>query len=158
MPRYRKVAVGGTFSFFHAGHRHLIRRALELGEEAVIGVVSDEYAARRRKKHPVEPFEVRALRVLRYSLRKARPGQRVTLVPLDDVAGPAGYDPEVDALVATEETFVNALAVNGERAQRGLAPLAIEVVEPVLGPGGEPLSSTRLWHELASEGCAERDP
>lgn len=143
--KYRKLAVGGTFSFFHPGHRHLLRQALELGEEVVIGVVSDEFALQRRKSHPVEPFEVRALRVLRYCLRKARNQQKITIVPLDNVQGPAGTDPTIEALVATEETFIGALSVNRLRTTRGLRPLIIEVVEPVLGPDKEPLSSTRLW-------------
>lgn len=144
--KFRKVAVGGTFSFFHAGHRHLIKRALEVGgEEVVVGVVSDELAALRRKNHPVEPYEVRALRVLRYCLRRVKPGQRVTVLPLDDIEGPAGSDPTIEALVATEETFANAVSVNRSRMARNLKALAIEVVEPLLGPDGEPLSSTKLW-------------
>jgi len=150
MYKYRKVALGGTFSFFHRGHRHLIMYALRLGNEVVIGVVSDEFARERGKGHPVEPYEVRALRVLRYCLRKLGQGQRVTVVPLDDVEGPAGTDPSIDAIVATEETFRNAAEINRSRIRRGLRPVAIEVVEPVLGPDGEPISSTKLWREYLS--------
>lgn len=142
---FTKTALGGTFSFFHVGHKHLIKTALELSNEVIIGVVSDEYASIRRKSHPIEPYEVRALRVLRYCLRKAKRGQRITVFPLDTAEGPASYDPSIEALVATEETLVNALKINNERVARKLKPLVIRVVEPILDDNGKPISSTKLW-------------
>lgn len=151
--KYRRLALGGTFSFFHLGHRYLLKRALELADEVVIGVVSDEFAMQRQKGHPIEPFEVRALRVLRYCLRKARDQQKITIVPLDDIQGPAGTDPRIEALVATEETFTGALSVNRFRVLRGLRPLVIEVVEPLLGPNKEPVSSTKLWKAYLLSGA-----
>lgn len=150
MKKYCKVAVGGTFSFFHTGHRRLLRRAVELGHAVVVGVVSDEFARRLGKGHPVEPYEVRALRVLRYCLRVAEAGQRVTVVSLDEPEGPAG-DPEVDAIVASEETAANAVRISVKRWGRGLKPLTVEVVETVLGPDRSPISSTRLWRALRAQ-------
>ena len=38
--KYNKVAVGGTFDKFHYGHRKLIGKAFEIGEEVEIGVTS----------------------------------------------------------------------------------------------------------------------
>ncbi|MEM0042962.1 MAG: pantetheine-phosphate adenylyltransferase [Thermofilaceae archaeon] len=144
-PAYRRTAVGGTFSLFHSGHRHLIKAALEVSDEVVIGVVSDEFASQRRKNHPVEPYEVRALRVLRYCLRKARVGQRITVLPLDDAEGPAGSDPSIEAIVVTEETLIGALKINRSRIAKKMKPLIIKVVEPILGDDGKPISSTKLW-------------
>jgi len=146
--RYEKVALGGTFSLLHPGHRHLLKYALSIAGEVVVGVTSDEFAASLGKSHPVEPYEVRALRVLRYCLRKARRGQRVTVTVLDDVGGPAGEDPSIEALIATEETFINALGVLKSRVEAGLKPLHIIVVEPLLDSRGNPFSSTRIWQSL----------
>jgi len=145
--RFRRVAVGGTFSLLHAGHRHLLRVALSMASESlVVGVSSDEFVKTLGKKHEVEPYEVRALRVLRYCLRKAGSGQHVTVVPLDDPAGPVSEDPHIEALVATEETLPNAVKVIGERARKGLPPVTLVVVEPLLDSSGVPLSATRIWH------------
>jgi pantetheine-phosphate adenylyltransferase len=148
--RYRKVAVGGTFSFFHPGHRHLLRYALELGETVIVGITSDEFANSLGKQHPIEPYEERALRVLRYCLRKAKVGQRVVVLPIDDAGGPASNDPSVEAIIATEETAIRAIEVSLNRVQLGLKPATVEVVEHVLGVDGRPISSTRLWHSFAS--------
>lgn len=146
--RYRRVALGGTFSLLHAGHRHLIQLALSVAKEVVVGVTSDEFARKLGKKHPIEPYEVRALRIIRYCLRKARKGQRVIVTPIDDIEGPAGRDPAIEAIIATEETLVNALRVALRRVERGMRPLDVVVVEPLLGPDGEPLSSTKVWSSL----------
>lgn len=146
-PKYRKLAVGGTFSLLHSGHRYLLRSTLNLGKEILIGVTSDEYIREMNKKHPVEPYEVRALRIVRYCLRIAKPGQRITVTPIDDFAGPVKYDPSIEALIATEETFTNALRIALARREM---PLEIAVVEPVLGPDGEPISSTKIWNKLLS--------
>jgi len=156
-----KVALGGTFSFFHPGHRHLLRQALEMGRTVVVGVTSDEFARSFGKAHPIEPYEVRALRVLRYCLRKARSGQRIVIVPLDDVGGPASSDPSVEAIIATEETAARAIEVSLSRAKRGLKPAIVVAVEPVLGVDGQPISSTKLWRAYASahrSGGALRQP
>lgn len=143
--KYRKVALGGTFSFFHVGHRYLLKSALSLGENVIIGVVSDEFASKLRKRHPIEPYEIRALRVLRYCLRKASRGQRVTVTALDDIEGPAAIDPSVEAVVATEETALNAIELSINRLKRGLKPTNVEVIEPILDESHLPVSSTKLW-------------
>lgn len=145
--KYKKLAVGGTFSLLHPGHRHLLRTALNLGGEVLVGVTSDEYVREMGKKHPVEPYEVRALRVVRYCLRIAKPGQRITITPLDDFAGPLKHDSSIEALIATEETFTRALSIASARKE---APLEITVVEPVLDVDGRPLSSTKIWNKLLS--------
>lgn len=148
--RFKKVAVGGTFSFFHIGHRHLLKRALEVGEDVVVGVTSDEFASSLGKSHPIEPYEVRALRVLRFCLRKARDRQRIVVFPLDDAGGPASSDPSIEAIIATEETAIRAIEVSLKRVELGLKPAIVEAVEHVLGIDGQPISSTRLWQAYFS--------
>ena len=54
--RYQQVALGGTFDKFHEGHRELIKKAFEIGQEVLIGVTSDEFAG---SKCNIEPCKVR---------------------------------------------------------------------------------------------------
>ena len=44
MKKYKRVAVGGTFDKFHYGHRSLIAKAFEIGENVEIGVTSNVFA------------------------------------------------------------------------------------------------------------------
>jgi cytidyltransferase-like protein len=43
MKKYKRVAVGGTFDKFHYGHRSLIAKAFEIGENVEIGVTSNQF-------------------------------------------------------------------------------------------------------------------
>lgn len=54
--KYGKVAVGGTFDKFHEGHRLLIEKAFQIGENVLIGVTSDEFGG---LKGEIEPCDVR---------------------------------------------------------------------------------------------------
>lgn len=44
-----RIITYGTFDLFHEGHRRLLERARELGDELVVGVTSDAYDASRGK-------------------------------------------------------------------------------------------------------------
>jgi len=143
---YGKVILGGTFSLFHRGHRHLLKVAAKLaGNELLVGVTSDEYVTRNPKPHPVEPYEVRALRVLLYCIKAVRRGVRVCVFPLDDPFGPLISEPRLNCVVVSEETFPRAVEANILRKKKGLKPLPIVAVEMVTDEEGRPLSSTALW-------------
>src|SRR6266540_4170968 len=53
--KYKLVALGGTFYVLHAGHRHLLYEAFNLGDTVLIGVTSDRLVSTLRKKHQVRP-------------------------------------------------------------------------------------------------------
>ena len=62
------VFTAGVWDSLHVGHLNLLRRARELGDRLVVGVLTDE-AAERYKPRPVMPFEqrleiIRALRMV----------------------------------------------------------------------------------------------
>jgi len=143
---YCKCAVGGTFSLFHEGHKHLLKHALKLARHLVVGVTTLEYLERNPKKHPVETYEIRALHVLTFCLKNSSQGSVIEIFPLDDAYGPTLHDPEIECIVVSEETFVTAVKINVERKKRGLRPLDILAVEMIPSPRRDnALSSSELW-------------
>ena len=48
--RFKRVATGGTFDHIHAGHRQLLEKSFEAGDEVIIGLTSDEFVAKVGKK------------------------------------------------------------------------------------------------------------
>lgn len=142
--KYRKVMVGGTFDYFHDGHRALLKRAFEIGERVTIGVCSDEMQELLRKDSAgIRPLAVRMFSVLSY-VNELKALERTELVILNDPLGPAVEDPEADAIVVSAETRKRAEEINRKRRERGLKPLQIVEIPMVLASDGTPISSIRI--------------
>ena len=146
----KKSALGGTFSFFHRGHQFIISEALRVSDEIVIGVTSDDFVKRLKKKHPVEPYEIRALNVLKFCLRNMSSRQKITIFPLEDKYGPTIYDEEIDCIIVSEETFPTAIKINSLRMKRRLKPIRIIKVKMLKDEEGRKISSTLLWRRYTS--------
>jgi pantetheine-phosphate adenylyltransferase len=148
---YSRVATGGTFDRLHAGHRRLLERSFEVGDEVVIGLTSDEFA-RREGKRPKRSYRQRAAGLDAY-LRRNFPGRRYAITRLDDYFGPGVASAEVEALVASPETGKRVELANGLRAERGFPPLELVVIDWVASEDGRPISSTRITRgEIDEEG------
>lgn len=149
--RYSTVATGGTFDQFHAGHRRLLERSFELGDEVVIGLTSDEFALKQGKV-PKQPYEQRKAELTAY-IKKTFPGRRYIIAKLDDFFGPGIASKEVEALVASPETGKRVRLANKLRADRGFPPLDLVLVDWVVAEDGMPISSTRIRNgEIDEEG------
>jgi len=149
--KYSRVATGGTFDRFHSGHRRLLERSFELGDEVVIGLTSDEFA-RREGKTPTQPYKEREASLTAY-IRANFPRRRFIIAKLDDFFGPGIASKEVEALVASPETGKRVALANKLRAERGFPPLELVVVDWVLADDGKPVSSTRIRNgEIDEEG------
>jgi pantetheine-phosphate adenylyltransferase len=140
--KYPKVATGGTFDQLHAGHRRLLEKAFEVGDEVVIGLTSDEFA-KKEGKSPKHPYATRKADLQAF-LDARFPGRRYSVAKLDDYFGPGIASKDVVALVASPETGKRVELANATRAQRGFPPLQLATVDWVVAEDGRPISSTRV--------------
>jgi pantetheine-phosphate adenylyltransferase len=149
--KYSKVATGGTFDQFHAGHKRLLERSFQLGAEVVIGLTSDEFA-RKEGKAPRHAYEERAAGLRAY-IRATFPGRSYAIAKLDDFFGPGIASRDVEALVASPETGKRVELANRLRAERGFPPLELVEIDWVMAEDGRPISSTRIRDgEIDEEG------
>lgn len=63
----KTVATFGTFDVFHVGHLNILERARALGDRLVVGLSSDEFSWRKKRRYPVfsEGERARLLKALR---------------------------------------------------------------------------------------------
>ena len=50
MSEFSLVATGGTFDIIHRGHLTLLSNAFDISDKVIIGLTSDELAAKKGKK------------------------------------------------------------------------------------------------------------
>jgi len=78
---------------------------------------------------------------------------RVRIIPLKDPYGPATSSKEIEAIVATEETYPRVEEINRIRIRRKLAPVKIVLVPLIVAKNEKPISSSRIRKgEIDSEG------
>jgi len=143
MPRFKLVAVGGTFDIIHKGHRRLLEKAFELGEHVIIGLTTDAFVERMGKPHKVRPYSERR-RTLEEFLKEMGTLWRAKIEPIDDPYGPAIVDPDIEAIVVSDETYPRAAEINRIRRSRGLTPLEVVKIAMVMAENGKPISATRV--------------
>ena len=137
---FQKVVIGGTYDMIHKGHEKVLETGFQISERVIIGLTSDEFA-RRFRVEEVLPFEER-----RKNLEKfiEKFGKEYRIIKIDDAYGIATIDPEIDCIVASEETLLRASEINAIRFKKGLPKLTIVVVPIVLAEDGKPISSDRI--------------
>ncbi|KIY43437.1 Nucleotidylyl transferase [Fistulina hepatica ATCC 64428] len=127
------VALGGTFDHLHAGHRILLSMAAWItSEKLIIGVTDDALLVRKSFANVLESLSTRMEHV-RDFLCLFRPGISLDIVPISDVYGPTGWDPNIQALVVSKETLSGADAIAKYRQEKNLPPLrtfVIDVISP----------------------------
>ncbi|MEM3616946.1 MAG: phosphopantetheine adenylyltransferase [Candidatus Bathyarchaeia archaeon] len=141
--RFKVVAVGGTFDELHKGHKALLLKAFEVGEQVLIGLCTDEFVAKMSKPHIVASYEER-LEELKTFLQKYGLMERAKIIPLNDAYGVTLQKGCLEALIVSRETELTAKKINEERAKRGLEPLNIIVIDMVPSENHAPISTTRI--------------
>jgi len=141
--RFKVVGVGGTFDELHKGHKALLLKAFEVGEQVLIGLCTDEFVAKMKKPHPVAPYSKRLAELEKF-LKEHGLTERAKITPLKDAYGVTLQKGCLEALVVSRETEPTARKINGERAKRGLEPLNIVVIDMVPAENHKPISTTRI--------------
>lgn len=137
---FQKVVIGGTYDMIHKGHKRILETGFLISEEVVIGLTSDDFAMRFRVEE-VLPFEKRRENLERFVEGF---GKEYRIIKIDDAYGIATIDPEIDCIVASEETLLRASEINAIRFKKGLNKLTIVVVPIILAGDGKPISSDRI--------------
>ncbi|RPD66404.1 Nucleotidylyl transferase [Lentinus tigrinus ALCF2SS1-7] len=130
-PLYPVVALGGTFDHLHAGHKILLSMGAWIAKEKlIIGITDDPLLVKKAYREVLEPLSVRTART-RAFLELFRPGIVYDLVPLNDVYGPTGWDPNVQALVVSKETLPGAASIDKRRKELSLPALRTFVIDVI---------------------------
>ncbi|KAF9014089.1 Nucleotidylyl transferase [Cyathus striatus] len=128
---YPVVALGGTFDHLHAGHKILLSMAAWItSEKMIVGMTDDALLQNKSNKHVLEKLPVRTARV-RGFLEFFKPGITYDIVPINDVYGPTGWDPNIQALVVSKETLSGAAAIAEHRAKNSLPPLQTFIIDVI---------------------------
>jgi pantetheine-phosphate adenylyltransferase len=136
------VALGGTFEIVHKGHRTLLAKAFEIGDRVLIGLTSDRLANSSRSRN-VLPYDDRE-KALRAFVDRTYPGSDYTIRNIDDRFGPAIHLEDLDVLVVSVNTHPTGIELNHLRREKGLRPLDLVAIPPVLADDGLLISSTRV--------------
>lgn len=139
------VALGGTFDPIHDGHRALFERAFELGD-VTVGLTSDELAPKTRHvDRYIRPFTERQ-QDLEAELAEISEAFDDRHFEVRELTTPTGIatEPKFDYLIVSPETKDGGERINDIRAENGLDPLEIEVVDHIRAEDGGIISSTRI--------------
>ncbi|KAG6889843.1 hypothetical protein C0995_014321 [Termitomyces sp. Mi166 len=129
------VALGGTFDHLHAGHKILLSMSAWItSEKIIVGVTDDVLLKKKSNPHLLQPLAERIERV-RAFLELFRPGIEYEIVPIQDVYGPTGWDPNVQGLVVSQETISGAESIAAHRSAKGLSTLQTFIID-VISPHG----------------------
>ena len=151
MTQFDLVAMGGTFDIIHDGHMALLNKSFSISSKVIIGLSSDQLAA-KRGKNLVNDYSKR-LSSLKDVIERNFPDSSYEISSLENDFGPAVIEGSVKALVASEETSSKGVNLNELRVERNLPPVEIIVVPMVLAKDGKAISSTRIKNsEIDSNG------
>ena len=132
------AAVAGTFNILHDGHKALLRRAFEVGDEVRIGITSDRMASQGRDSFVSSHIRRKELEFFLKGMGN------YSITEIDDIYGPREMMDDVDVLVVSEETMENGNVLNEDRRSRGLKPMELSVVPLVKSDSGEKISASSI--------------
>lgn len=152
--KYNHAILGGTFDHFHLGHKHFIDSALGAAQKITIGVTTSKLHRNKFLPWSIENYETREKALIAY-LQTKNCQDRVTIIPLNDIYGPALREKNLDAIFVTEAGVNNANIINQERVKLNFPELQIVVVYFIKGDDGKVISSKRIRAgEIDREGHA----
>ncbi len=142
MSEYSLVALGGTFDIIHRGHLTLLSNAFAISDKVIIGMTSDEFAAKNGKTL-LNRYDQR-LKNLMSIISKEFPNTTFQISKLENDFGPAVLEQKVQALIVSDETSNQGSVLNELRAQKNLLPVEVITVPMFLAKDGTRISTTRI--------------
>ncbi|KAK4047197.1 hypothetical protein OIO90_006260 [Microbotryomycetes sp. JL221] len=161
---YEVTALGGTFDHLHAGHKILLTMSASVTTRRLITGVTDEaLLGKKQYREFLESLDDRISKC-RSFLELVRPTVQHDVVAIQDPFGPTAYDPEVQALVVSEETRAGGEA--GEtlfcsRKEKGLNQLdtlVIKLVADDASTDGGVSAATKLGSTGIRKWLSEQHP
>jgi cytidyltransferase-like protein len=148
-PKYKRVAVGGTFDRIHNGHRNLLTLAASSCTDGlIVGIMGDNMLKNKKNSWQINDFNTRIQGVTSF-LSFIKPILKVEISELNDPYGPAITDKMIEAIVVSSETVEGAKVINRIREEKGMNPLAILVTRR---ENAGVLSSTFIREKLGAFG------
>ncbi|KAF8912096.1 hypothetical protein CPB84DRAFT_1761253 [Gymnopilus junonius] len=130
-PFYPVTALGGTFDHLHSGHKILLSMgAFITCEKLIVGITDDVLLQNKANKHVLENLSTRTEQVRKF-LQFFKPDIEADIVPITDVYGPTGWDPNIQALVVSRETLSGADAIAKHRKEKGLSQLKTFIIDVI---------------------------
>ena len=139
--------MGGTFDHLHDGHKFLIKTALLFSKKIVIGLTTEDLLKKKKHAAKIENYKSREQN-LKTFIDSIGHLNRVEIVPLNDPYGPPVHEPEYEGIIASQETYKNALKINEIRESKNFTPLIIIVIPMIKDRNKNILSSTAIREKL----------
>ncbi len=134
-----KAAVAGTFNVLHDGHKSLIDRVFDVGDEIFIGITTDRMSSSSRSI--TIPYYLREKAVREYASSKSK---RFTIFPIEDMFGPKDLMSGIDILVVSEDKMDNGKKVQNWMKENFDKELELSVVPMKLKTDGSYICSTDI--------------
>ena len=139
--------MGGTFDHLHKGHKLLIKTALSISNNLVIGLTTRRLLKSKNYASKLEDYKTREKNLKKF-ISSFTDLKRVKIIELNEPYGPPINDPEYEGLVVSQDTYPNALKMNEIREKKGFEPMIIITIPLIKGEDNKKLSSTSIRKKL----------
>ncbi|MCS6956281.1 MAG: pantetheine-phosphate adenylyltransferase, partial [Patescibacteria group bacterium] len=140
---FKNIVVGGTFDHFHKGHRALLKSALRYGRRIIIGITSDNFVKNKNLSETIECFNIRKNNVSNF-LKKQKDFYKASIIKINDFVGDLDKRKNIETIVVSKNTYLNALKINDIREKNNLKKMRIIICSDVFSEDGKIISSERI--------------
>lgn len=145
--KFQKIVLGGTFNRLHPGHRYFLSMAGYYAKKVSVGLCSDQMVKIRKEyQKNIQTFKERRGALEEY-LKKIN--LRFEIVEINDIYGPAIQDEEAEAILLTEDTYLNGEKINRIRKKNKLKELHYIILPYLLDKTGKKISSRNRQTKLS---------